>query len=200
MMCKYVSFFGSIAVGKTTAGKEIEKLDEDFQFIEEDLSDNPYIEKAYEELQSCWGFLSSLEMLRMMSYQFEKVSPSSKIVVLDNGIQELLCYARLQKKLGIISDDQFSTLERLNRRFLELTPEVSLFVYFYCSEDIQFKRISSRGRDFEQDIDEDFIGSLNLEYEKYVASLPQDKVLKICTDEFSDYSELAKLIKEKLSL
>lgn len=200
MMCKYVSFFGSIAVGKTTAGKEIEKRDEDFQFIEEDLSDNPYIEKAYEELQSCWGFLSSLEMLRMMSYQFEKVSPSSKIVVLDNGIQELLCYARLQKKLGIISGDQFSTLERLNRRFLELTPEVSLFVYFYCSEDIQFKRISSRGRDFEQDIDENFIGSLNLEYEKYVASLPQDKVLKICTDEFSDYSELAKLIKEKLSL
>ena len=200
MMCKYVSFFGSIGVGKTTAGKAVEKLERGFQFVQEDLSENPYIEKAYEELHGDWGFLSSLEMLRMMSYQFDKFLPSCRVGILDNGIQELICYARLQKKLGIISDDQFSTLERLNHRFLELTPEVSLFVYFYCSEEIQLERISARGRDFEQDIDEDFIGSLNLEYEKYVASLPQDKVLKICTDEFSYYSELAKLIKEKLSV
>ena len=57
MMCKYVSFFGSIGVGKTTAGKAVELLDNDFRFVEEDLSDNPYIEQAYDELHGDWGFL-----------------------------------------------------------------------------------------------------------------------------------------------
>lgn len=197
-MCRYVSFFGSIGVGKTTAGKTIEGLDDDFQFVPEDLSDNPYIEQAYEKLHSDWGFLSSLEMLRMMSYQFDKFESSCKIGILDNGIQELLCYARLQNRLGIITDEQFATLERLNRRFLELTPEVTLFVYFYCSEEIQLERIASRGRSYEEDIDFEFIRALNLEYEKYVSSLPKDRLIRVCTDELSDYSELARRIKEKL--
>lgn len=200
MMYKYVSFFGSIGVGKTTAGRKIEALDADFQFVAEDLSENPYIEKAYEELHGDWGFLSSLEMLRMMSCQFDKFDDSFKIGILDNGIQELVCYARLQEKLGIISFDQLSTLERLNRRFLELTPEVSLHVYFYCNEDIQLKRISARGRSFENEIDKKFIRSLNLEYEKYVSTLPKEKLLTVCTDNWTDYSDLANLIKKSLKV
>ncbi len=200
MMCKYVSFFGSIGVGKTTAGKAVELLDNDFRFVEEDLSDNPYIEQAYDELHGDWGFLSSLEMLRMMSRQFDRLEPPYKVGILDNGIQELMCYARLQKKLGIISGEQFATLERLNRRFLELTPEVSLHVYFYCSEKTQLERIAARGRGFEKDIDVDFIKNLNLEYERYVDSLPSERVLKVCTDVLSDYSNLLREIKSRLDI
>lgn len=198
-MRKYVSFFGSIGVGKTTAGKAICELCPEMEFVDEDLSDNPYIEKAYEDMKK-WGFLSSLEMLRMMSCQFERFTSSGKIGILDNGIRELICYARLQRSLGIMSESEFFTYERLNHRFLELTPNIDLYVFFTCSEEVQIERIRSRGRAFELELDPTFLRSLNLEYEKYVISLPKEKLLVVNTDRFADYPSLVREIKTKLDI
>ena len=42
---KIVSFFGSIAVGKTTLGRKISSKYSNVQFLEEELGYNPFIEK-----------------------------------------------------------------------------------------------------------------------------------------------------------
>jgi len=45
-----------------------------------------------------------------------------------------------------------------------------------------------------------FIKNLNLEYERYVDSLPSERVLKVCTDVLSDYSNLVREIKSRLDI
>lgn len=193
MTPEYVSFFGSIGVGKTTAGKEVARRFPQVDFVEEGLGENPYLSRFYEDMHT-WGFLSTLEMLRMMSGQFELCDKSKEVVVLDNGIRELICYARLEHRLGILSHDQFATYQRLYQRMLELTPELSLYVFFHCDEEIQLRRIQQRGRRFEQDLDPSFLRMLNQEYARYVEELPKEKVLWVNTNTWPDHSALGQEI------
>lgn len=189
MTPKYVSFFGSIGVGKTTAGKEVARHFSQVDFVEEGLGENPYLSRFYEDMHT-WGFLSTLEMLHMMSNQFEVCDKSKELVVLDNGIRELICYARLEHRLGILSHDQFSTYQHLYHRILELTPELNLYVFFHCDEEIQLERIRQRGRRFEQNLDLSFLRMLNEEYARYTTELPERKVLWVNTNTRPDYSAL----------
>ena len=184
---RFVSFFGSIGTGKTTAGKTVADLFPQIGFVPESLGDNPYLSRFYDDMHQ-WGFLSSLEMLAGMACQFQQ--SDREIVILDNGVRELICFTRVERKLGILSSDEYSTYKKLYHAFLESTPEIDLYVYFSCNIHTQLERIRKRGRTFEQQLSEEFLAALNQEYKDYLESLPAEKLLRIDTDKPLDYEML----------
>ena len=192
-----VSFFGSIGVGKTTLGQKVAEVLKSAVFIPEDLEENIHLDKFYANMKK-WGFLSTLEMLLLMANQFDKIPHSAQTVILDNGIAELICYATFEHKSGILNDDEFYTYQRLYRKLLQLTPTIDLFVYLYCSEGIQLKRIAQRGRPYEASINRQFLAALNREYMTWVDTLPQDKLIRISTERKVDISRLAADINQRL--
>ena len=111
-----------------------------------------------------------------------------------------LCFARLERRLGVLSHDEFSTYEKLYRTFLDITPEMDLYVFFSCESKTQLSRIAARGRPFEQQLDEEVLAALNREYTIYTQSLPANKLMRIDTDVPLDYRELGSRILSSLNL
>lgn len=193
---KYVMFFGSIGVGKTTTGEKIaQKLNA--SFIAEDLSNNLFLSKFYADMKG-YAFKSTIEMLSLMAKNYDKVDKNKQIAILDNGVEELICYNRFMLKNGTLTQDEFSVYNSLYSSLVKVLPKTDLHVYFKCSIQMQLKRISARNRAFEGGIDEKFLQNLNAEYERYVNGLPKDKLIVIDTENGVDVEKLANEIKQKL--
>ncbi|MEC9457224.1 MAG: deoxynucleoside kinase, partial [Candidatus Neomarinimicrobiota bacterium] len=68
-----------------------------------------------------------------------------------------------------------------------------LIIYLKASTDTLLTRIHSRGRDYEQSIDPQYLHSLNISYERWIKSLPRKEVLVIDTDKFNIHKQEDKL-------
>ena len=196
---KQIVFFGNIGVGKTTCGRLIGKSYSNVMFIEEDLSENPFISLFYNDMKK-WGFHSSISMLGLMSSYYEKIDSNKEIVILDQGVEELIAFTWLERDMNILTLDEYNTYKKIYDNICSLLPEVSLYVYFKCDLKEEFRRIKSRGRNFEQTLDFDFLYNLNLKYEEYVNSISQDKLLIVDTTNGYNLSEVIKQIEEKINV
>ena len=196
---KQIVFFGNIGVGKTTCGKLIEDKYSNVDFIEEDLSENPFLPLFYNDMKK-WGFHSSISMLGLMSSYYEKIDKSKEIVILDQGVEELIAFTWLERDLNILTPDEYDTYKKIYDNICALLPEVSLYVYFKCDLEEEFRRIKSRGRDFEQTLDFDFLYKLSLKYEEYVNSIPQDKLLVIDTTNNYNLLDVVGKIEETINV
>ena len=190
---KRVIFYGSIGVGKTTAGREIAKRWKDAFFVEEDLSKNISISDFYKDMKR-FAFLSSTEMLAVMLENNCRTESGKNIAIIDQGVEELICYNRMELKSNILSENEFSVFKRLYNDVLNLVPTTDLYVYFHCSKQEQLRRIKNRDREFERDIDEDFLNRLNYEYARFTDDLEQTKLIKVDTENGVDYDWLIEKI------
>lgn len=194
---KYIAFFGSIGVGKTTTGKELSKRYENIIFLEENVSENPFIELFYNDMES-YGFQSSIAMLNVMADYYDRVDESKEIIILDQGIDELICYTNLELEMGVLSDKEYYTYLKLYNRLRRLLPQTSLYVYFYCKPDVALERIKMRGRKEEENIKIDFLINLNKKYKEWIEQIPIDKVLCIDTTNDIGIEEVFYKINQKL--
>lgn len=195
---KIISFFGSIGVGKTTAGTNIEKLYKNVQFIPEDLSENPFLPSFYDDMKE-WGFHSSIAMLSLMSSYYQKIDKTKDIVIMDNGVEELIAYTMLECDMGVLSKDEYAIYKKLYDNIINLMPKTDLYVYIICDEEEALRRINSRGRKFEDDLEIDFLEKLNQKYRDYVSTIPQDKLLILDTTNNYSLDDFVEMISEKLN-
>lgn len=195
---KQVAFFGSIGVGKTTAGNKACELYQNVQFLAEDLSENPFLPDFYVDMKK-WGFHSSVAMLALMSSYYQKMDLSKDVIILDNGVQELIAYTMLECDMDILSKEEFFVYKKLYDNIVGLLPEIDLFVYFICDEKEALRRIGQRGRPFETDLDLTFLSKLNQKYRDFVATLPKEKVIVVDTTNNYDLAELMRQIGNKIN-
>lgn len=150
---------GMIGVGKTTAANLIAKhLDAPLHL--ENVEGNKILEKFYtatpeEEQAKRYPFLLQLTFLNSR-YSDIKRALVERHAVLDRSIYEDWYFARVNTDMGRISELEFSIYEELLANMMEeLTffPQKApdLFVFLHADFDTILRRISSRGRDFEQD-------------------------------------------------
>ena len=69
-----------------------------------------------------------------------------------------------------------------------------LVVYLRASTDTLLNRIKSRGREYEQSIDPEYLHSLNIAYDKWIQTEKGYPVLTIETDGFNIFDDSEKLI------
>lgn len=196
---KQVVFFGSIGVGKTTAGNILESKFQNVQFLKEDLDENPFLPAFYNDMKK-WGFHSSVAMLALMSSYYKKINQSKDIVILDNGVEELIAYTMLECDLEILSEEEFKVYKKLYDNIVNFLPKTDLYVYFKCEEKEALRRIKKRNREFEMALDLNFLKRLNHKYEDFAKTLPNKKLLIIDTTNNYSLDELINEISKRINV
>lgn len=196
---KQIAFFGNIGAGKTTLGRLLASKYTNVQFIEEDVSENPFLPLFYDDMKK-WGFHSSISMLALMSSYYKKIDKNKEIIILDQGIEELIAYTNLEYELGILTTDEYITYKKLYENLCNSISDVSLYVFFKCDLETELARIKQRGRVFEQELDLVFLRKLQAKYDEYVSTLPKDKLLIIDTTNNYNVEEVIKKIENKINL
>lgn len=187
MNTRLLAIVGGIAVGKTTIGYRIAESLTNSCFIQEDVSRNEFLSNFYDDMKR-WAFHSRISTLAMISsnYVFEK--DKYDYILMDRCLDELINFAKLQYEIGNLDAREFSVYTEIYRNFVHLAQPIDHFIYCYCTPETSMKRIKKRNRSFERNIKIDYIEHLNGIYEKWVSSIPKQKVIKIDTDNgISDY-------------
>ena len=180
-MKKYVVLAGNIGSGKTTLVRMMcERLGWKPYF--EPVTENPYLEDFYRDM-SRWAFHSQVFFLthRVRSHHALMDDPWS--VVQDRSLYEdAEVFARNLYIHGRMSERDWGTYRELYRTVITLLPPPNLVVYLRASVPTLKRRIAQRGRGFEANITEEYLGELNALYEEWIGGFDLAPVLALASD------------------
>lgn len=198
-MKQYVVVAGNIGVGKSTLVQIMHQRLGWEPFFEA-VVENPYLVDFYADMPR-WAFHSQMFFLTRRLHAHHALLDRPGIVVQDRSVYEdAEIFARnlyLQGGLGQREYDTYSDLYEVLKLFL---PPPDLIVYLDASVDTLLRRIALRGREFEQDMDPEYLGRLNALYRAWAGSFRLAPVLTVPADrlDFVQQSRDLDLILDKV--
>lgn len=179
---------GNIGVGKTTFTTHIAERQGWAPFYES-VSDNPYLSDFYGDMKR-WSFNLQIYFLHKRFESHLHMSKSTSGVIQDRTIYEdVEIFARNLHEMGNLSDRDWGNYLGLFAAMTSFLKKPDLVVYLRASTDTLLSRIKSRGRDYEQSIDPEYLHSLNISYDKWIDSVTHYPVLTIETDGFNIFED-----------
>lgn len=184
-MKKFVVVAGNIGVGKSTLVKMLcNRLGWEPFF--EPQAENPYLADFYRDMKS-WAFHSQVFFLTQRLLAHRKLLDHPTSVVQDRSVYEdAEVFARnlyLQKHL---SERDYLTYGDLYHVLSSFLPPPDLVVYLRASVDTLMHRIALRGREYEREIQPEYLSNLNVLYEEWIREFAFCPVLAVPADDL-DY-------------
>jgi len=199
----FIGIAGNIGVGKTTF-TEIVSKHYLWQPIYESVIDNPYLEDFYSNMDR-WSFNLQVYFLNHRFASQLQLNEIEKGFIQDRTIYEdVEIFAKNLFKLGFISQRDWDTYNNLFSNMVQFLKTPDLIIYLKAETDTLISRIKNRNRDFEKEIDIEYLHTLNIAYDKWINDINDIKILKIETDNFNIFkdreylSNVYKNIEEKL--
>ncbi len=180
---RFLAVMGTLGSGKTTAARLLSR-ELGFALMEENVEENAFLPRFYKDMHR-WAFHSQLfflmEKIRQMVHAKRLMADSP--VIQDTPItQDVYTYAKAQHELGHMDDSEWALYHKIFREFSPMCPEPDLVIFLDTSLESIGKRITERGRSYEQDIPEEYIKLLDALNRRWIEQNP-DRVLVIQTDE-----------------
>jgi len=170
----FIAIEGTIGAGKTSLAKKIAK-DNNAKLILEGFADNPFLPKFYKN-QDKYAFPLELSFLaeryQQLSDQLSKQDLFKSFTVADYFINKSLIFA--QKTLG---EDVFGLYSRLFHIINSSIPKPDLLVYLYVNIPRLQSNIKHRGRDYEQDIQDDYLEKIQSGYMDFIRQQQKMRIL-----------------------
>ena len=194
MKKKYlIGVAGNIGVGKTTfttiVGKHF-----GWKEIYESVDDNPYLKNFYKDMKR-WSFNLQIYFLNhRFSNQIESNNLSRSIIQDRTIYEDVEIFARNLYDMDCMSKRDWLTYKDLFYNMTRFLQKPDLIIYLSASIDTLLSRIKSRNRNFEKDIDPEYLFKLNVSYDRWIKKISNDfNVLKINTDKFNIFKDQDKL-------
>ena len=195
----YIAIAGNIGSGKTTLTEQLTKRYGAKAYYEN--IDNPYLGDFYNDMSS-WAFQLQIFFLGSRIQQtMEMLSSGEKNIFQDRTIYEdAHIFAENLHSMGLISSRDFDTYMKIFELTTNLIPQPDVLIYLRASIPTLISQIKRRGRDYEMNIDEDYLLRLNEKYENWINNIYKGRLLIIDkdVDDFVEHPEIIDRICEQL--
>ena len=177
----YIAIAGNIGSGKTTLTEILTKRYGAKAYYE-NLA-NPYISDFYEDMGR-WSFHLQLWFLGSRIQQtLEMLDDGSENIVQDRTIYEdAHIFANNLHAMGLMASRDFETYMKMFNIEQDLLPKPDVLIYLKASVPTLISQIKMRGREYEQNIDEEYLNRLNDKYNNWIENVYEGRVLVVDKD------------------
>jgi deoxyguanosine kinase len=199
----FIAIEGPIGVGKTSLALLLSKY-YDYQILNEIVYENPFLSKFYQDVDA-WSFQTEMFFLTNRLKQLEDINKEfitkNKPVVADYHIFKNMIFAKQN-----LHGKKFEKFEKVYHILTEDLVKPNLVIVLNASLETLRKRILFRGREFELDMESEYLDHLITSYDEFYYNFPNlypnTPILKFNGDEidFVNKSEDLDNIIEQIDL
>jgi deoxyadenosine/deoxycytidine kinase len=193
----FITVEGTIGAGKTSLATMISK-EFNAKLILEGFADNPFLPKFYKEADK-YAFPLELSFLaeryQQLTDQLSKQDLFKAFTISDYFINKSLIFA--QKTL---QDDVFGLYSKLFHIINSSLPKPDLLVYLYVTVDRLQRNIKKRGRDYEQNIEDEYLEKIQTGYFDFIRQHQDMRILILDVNDIDfvnnpdDYKKIIQMI------
>ncbi|WP_318344041.1 2-amino-4-hydroxy-6-hydroxymethyldihydropteridine diphosphokinase [Flagellimonas baculiformis] len=173
---QFIAIEGNIGAGKTTLSKMIA---EDFnaKLVLERFADNPFLPKFYQD-KSRYAFPLEMSFLADRYQQFmddtSQFDLFKNFMVSDYDIFKSLIFAKIT-----LQQEEFNLYRKLFNFMYKEVKKPEIYLYLYQNTERLLANIKKRGRDYEQNMDPDYLEKINRGYLDFIKDHPEQNSLII---------------------
>lgn len=177
----FIAVAGNIGAGKSTLTRMLADTFAWQPFFEAN-AENPYLADFYDDMQR-WSFQSQIFFLSKRLEHHRQLVDFPGCVVQDRTVYEdAEIFARNLSEQGAMAARDYETYRRLYHAVSAFLPPPNLIIYLKAETETLLRQITRRGREFEQNIDPDYIARLNRLYNAWIEDWTICPVLTISMD------------------
>lgn len=178
----HIAIAGNIGAGKTTLTRMLAQH-YGWEARYEPVIQNPYLEDYYKDIPR-WSFCLEVFFLKQRFKDVIEIAGINHPVIQDRSIFEgVYIFAENNYKQGNLSDRDFQTYMELFQLMTRVTKTPDLMIYLRKSVPVLVSQIQKRGREYEQQMQLDYLKGLNEVYDDFIFNKYKGKVLVIESDE-----------------
>ena len=178
-MC--IAIAGNIGAGKTTLTKMLAKY-YGWEPRFESVSFNPYLEDYYGDIKR-WAFCLETYFLKERFKDMLLLQKAGHTIVQDRSIFEgVYVFVRNNYERGDLSQRDFETFMELFDLMKSQMKMPDMMIYLRKSVPALVAQIQKRGREYEQQMEIDYLKDLNDKYEDFIFHHYEGRVLVIESD------------------
>ena len=177
----YIVIAGNIGSGKTTLTEMLVRH-YGWEPRLESVTFNPYLEDYYKDMKR-WSLNLEVYFLKERFRDLLDIAASDNTIVQDRSIYEgVYIFTANNHDMGNMSDRDFETYMGLFESMMMVSHMPDLLVYLRASVPHLVEHIHRRGRDYEQNIQLDYLKNLNTRYDRFISETYKGRVLTIDVD------------------
>ena len=174
----YLAVEGVIGVGKTSLTQRLARHMQ-WHALYEPVTENPFLARFYQDPER-YAFPTQIFFLvtryRQLARQVQPLLQQGRSVVADYALLKDPIFARLN-----LQGDEWDVYWALYTALAERLPQPDLIIYLRAPLSQILDHIARRGRDFERNIDPNYLARLAQEYDRILNPAHRDDVLLLDT-------------------
>jgi deoxyguanosine kinase len=200
---EYVVIEGNIGSGKTTLAKLLAEHWNTRLMLEE-FKDNPFLPKFYQNPKQ-HGFALELSFLAERYHQkrdeLNRTDLFKPGIICDYSFAKSLVFARIN-----LDPDEFELYQNLFSIIHGRLAKPDLLIFLYCDPEKSLRQIKKRGRNYEQEIGQDYLANINKGYLEFFKQQTGTRIVILNTNDLdfveneSDLTKIKKVIESKFEL
>lgn len=161
----YIAIEGNIGAGKTSLATKMAH-DYNAKLILERFDDNPFLPKFYEDANR-YAFTLEMSFLadryQQISDDLSQLDLFKDFIVSDYDVFKSLIFSKIN-----LNSDEFNLYRKLFYLMYKDIAKPELYIYLYQNTEQLQQNIKKRGRDYEQNIDDDYLEKINAGYLEFL--------------------------------